>query len=136
MIDVTIRGIDEKVYREFSAEARRQNKSVGELITEAMTYYLQRLHKKSYEISHYNEVVVSKEDLIELNAPVRFCHIERLIIDDDMDVDTFEKYIVEIAHCEYVEFPAHIPKLYAYSKCRHCGKVVRREKSQSGSATQ
>jgi len=136
MIDVTIRGIDEEVYREFSAEAKRQNKSIGELTTEAMRQYLQRFRKKTYEITHYSEVVVTKADLVELNAPVRFYHIERLIISDDVDVDTFEKYVAEIAHCDYVEFPPHFPKLYAYSKCLHCGKVVRREKSQSDSATQ
>ena len=50
--DVTIRGIKKEVYKEFSAEARRQNKPIGELATEAMRLYLERRYPDIDKLLH------------------------------------------------------------------------------------
>ena len=130
MTDVTIRGIMDEVYNEFSAEARRQNKAIGELTTEAMRLYLEGLHlteRRTHQISDAQELRISKVDLEEFNQPIIFSRIEHLIFEDDVDLDAFEKYVVFIELCERVEFPRHFPKLYIYSKCNHCDKITRRE---------
>jgi plasmid stability protein len=42
-MDMTIRNLDEQVYREFRARAVRQGRNVGELLNEAMQTYLARV---------------------------------------------------------------------------------------------
>jgi len=130
MTDVTIRGIRDEVYNEFSAEARKQNKSIGDFTTEAMRSYLERLHpteKGIRYISGAQELRVSRQDLEDFNQPIIFRVVEHLIFEDDVDLDTFEKYIVRLEVCERVEFPKHFPKLYTYEKCEHCEQITRRE---------
>ena len=94
-----------------------------------MREYLQRLcSTEGVLICNRQEVIVSKTDLMELGMPVSFHRIERLIFGDDVDFETFKKYIGFISHCKYVEVPKSIPRLYTYSlKFRHCTEVVRRE---------
>lgn len=128
--DVTIRGIEDETYSEFSAEARRQNKSIGEITTEAMRSYLEKLYpakEKIHTISYVEELRLSKLDLEEFAKPIVLSYIEHLIVEDDVDLDTFERYISRIEYCEHIEVPRHFPKLYTYSKCRHCERVTRIE---------
>jgi len=130
MTDVTIRGINDEVYNEFSAEARRQNKSIGDLTTEAMRLHLQGLHPaktKYHFISNAKELRISKPDLDAFGRPVYLSNIERLIFEDDADLETLEKYSVRITNCKYVEFPKRFPILSAYEKCWNCAQITRRE---------
>ncbi|MEM2099793.1 MAG: hypothetical protein QXP45_00390 [Thermoproteota archaeon] len=129
--DVTIRDIDDQVYREFSAEARRQNKSIGELITEAMRQYLRGLQPpaSSYVISEIFRLSVSKKDLEELGMPVTFDRIVHLIFEDDVDFATFEKFVAEISRCDIVELPRGLPKLRVIKKCKNSSVRFRGEKS-------
>jgi len=127
--DVTIRGISDEVYTEFSAEARRQEKAVGDLTTEAMSAYLLQIQgtkKKHHFISNMKELKVSKMDLVKFNRPVVFGRIDRLIFEDDVDLETLEKY-VHVGNCKYVEFPKGLPLLFTYELCSNCGQVTRRE---------
>jgi len=128
--DVTIRAINDEVYNEFSAEARRQNRGIGEVTTDAMRMYLEKMHPPEREIqtvSYIDELRLSKRDLEEFGQLVVFRYIEHLVIEDDVDLETFERYISGIEYCERLEVPRHFPKLYAYSKCSHCEQVARRE---------
>jgi len=87
MTDVTVRGIADEVYNEFSAEARRQNKSIGELTTEAM-----RLHpneRRVHQVSDAQELRIFRLDLEEFNHAIIFSRIEHLIFEDDIDIETF-----------------------------------------------
>ena len=94
-----------------------------------MREYLQRLcSTEGVLICNRQEVIVSKTDLMELGMPVSFHRIERLIFKDDVDFESFRKYVGFISHCKYVEVPKSIPRLYTYSsKFRHCTEVVRQE---------
>jgi len=128
--DVTIRGISDEVYNEFSAEARKQNRAIGEVATDAMRIYLERMYppeQKIHTVSYVDELRLSKRDLEEFGQLVVFRYIEHFIIEDDVDLETFERYIARIEYCERLEVPRHFPKIYAYSKCSHCEQVIRRE---------
>jgi len=133
--DVTIRDIEDEVYNEFSAEARRQDKPIGELTTEAMGAYLRSLQSaKESELKHtisaLEEISISKKDLEEGGIQVNFFEVERLIFEDDVDIDTFEKYVMSIFECEEVDLPGQLPKLRVLSKCRECGVHFRKQETR------
>ena len=123
--DVTIRGLDDKVYGEFSAEARRQNKSIGDLATEAMRDYLRRLSlpQSGHIVSRIDALRVARRDLEEVGTPVSFDNIGLLAFEDDVDYDAFEKFVAGISACSIVELPKHIPKLKAIMRCKGCAQV-------------
>lgn len=141
--NVTIRGIDDAIYREFSAEARRREVSIGKLTSEAMREFLSRLRQenslweplerleRSYLIvAGVNDLVVSKRDLDQAGKPVVFMNIKKLTFKDDVDKDTFERSVYRILECKEVSFPPiQISKLNIYSKCHHCNQVIVRTKT-------
>jgi len=128
MTIVTIRDIDDGTYDEFSAEARRQGKSIGTLATEAMRAYLraQKPEESEHTISALEELRVSKKDLEDGSIGVNFFEIQKLIFEDDVDIDTFEKFVESIFECDEVDLPGQLPKLRALEKCRECEVHFRR----------
>jgi len=120
--DVTIRDVDDETYDEFSAEARRQGKSIGTLATEAMRAYIraQKTSESEHTISGLEELSVSKKDLEEGGIRVDFFEIGKLIFEDDVDIDTFEKFVESIFECDEVDLPGQLPKMRALIKCREC----------------
>ena len=63
MTDVTIRGIDDGIYRRFSAEARNRGMAIGKLVTLAMNNLLEVKTMGNYKIENIKkEVTVSKND--------------------------------------------------------------------------
>ena len=128
--DVTIRDIEYEIYNEFSAEARRQDKPIGALTTEAMGAHLRSLHPSESEsvrtISGLDELSISKKDLEEGGIRVGFFEIGNLVFEDDVDLGTFDKYVENIFECDAVELPGQLPKLRALSKCRECGVYFRK----------
>jgi len=128
--DVTIRDIEDEAYNEFSAEARRQDKTIGALTTEAMEAYLRSQQPSESESAHtisaLDELSISKKDLEEGGIRVGFFEIGKLVFEDDVDIDAFEKYVRSIFECDDVDFPGGLPKLRALSKCRECGVHFRK----------
>ena len=126
--DVTIRDIEDEVYNEFSAEARRQDKPIGALTTEAMGAYLRSLKPSESvrTISGLDELSISKRDLEEGGIRMSFFEIGKLVFEDDVDIGTFEKCVENIFECDAVELPGQLPKLRALSKCRECGVYFRK----------
>lgn len=129
--DVTIRDIDDEVYNEFSAEARRQGKPIGALTTEAMVAYLRALQPSKSESEHtisgLEEIRLSKKDLEEGGIRVSFYEIQKLFFEDDVDIDTFEKYVNSIFECDEVDLPGQLPKMRALVKCRECKVHFRKQ---------
>jgi hypothetical protein len=128
MTNVTIRGINEHVYNEFSAESKKQGKSVGDFTTEAMRLYLERFQsKEEHRIIGIQTLRISKKDLEEYDEKVSFTGIHHLIFEDDVDKESFEKYIGDIVGVNKAEFPKQFPKIYLYTKCRGCNEIIRRD---------
>jgi len=125
MTVVTIRDVDDGTYDEFSAEARRQGRSIGELTTEAMQSYLKGLRpsESEYRISGLKELRISRIELEESGVQVELSDIENLILEDDIDIHTFEKFIIRISDCREVNLPSQLPKLRALAKCYDCEDV-------------
>lgn len=129
--DVTIRDIDDEVYNEFSAEARRQGKPIGALTTGAMEAYLRAQQQSKSESEHMisglEELKVSRKDLEESGIRVRFFEIQQLVFEDDVDINTFEKFVESIFECDEVDLPGELPKLRALVKCRESGVHFRKQ---------
>jgi hypothetical protein len=109
MTDVTIRGIDDGIYRRFSAEARNRGMAIGKLVTLAMSNLLEVKTMGNYKVENIKkEVIVSKNDLESLEKPVIFKNINKLTFAEDVDWSTFRDYIEEIKNYQYGEALATI----------------------------
>ena len=125
MTDVTIRGIEDEVYSQFSAEARKRSIPIGELVTQVMRIFLEETSEKRYEIKDTDEVTVTRGELESVGGPIAFIGIKVLTIEEDLDWALFAKYIDEIVNCKTVVIPKTLSKLQVLTKCRNVGKVVR-----------
>lgn len=129
---ISIRGIDKSLYRRISGLAKELDKSVGEVINEALELFIRltdesatrisRLLSSSYVVKGVDELELSREDVKGVDKPVVFMNIRRLVIrglDDDalnmiakvIDVDEFYVY-------------GRVNKVKLYSKLNRVGKVV------------
>ena len=84
---------------------------------------LGKLKKDRLSISALEQIRISRRDLEEAGAEIRFTHVGKLIFEPDVDLATFNKYVRGITHCEYVRIPAFLPKLILLSKTQYCGRV-------------
>ena len=142
----SIRGIDQTLYSRITAIAKEMGKTVGEIMNEAMRFYLVMCEMSSevgksldrtarafmegfregvtVAIADLEEVHISKADLEKLKRKVRIHFVKRVVFDSDVDEEAFDKYVSYISDCGEVVVPASIPKLLVYSKCRRVTKVV------------
>jgi len=74
-------------------------------------------------ITHHDSLSLSKHDLEEANTVFYFQHIDQLIIEPDVDLETFQTYIHSIQHCSQVKIPNILPKLLLLSKIRFCEEI-------------
>jgi hypothetical protein len=123
--DVTIRGIEDEVYSQFSAEARKRSVPIGELVTQVMRIFLEETSEKRYEIKDTDDVTVTREELESVGGPIAFIGIKVLTIEEDIDWALFAKYIDEIVSCKTVVIPKTLSRLQVLTKCRNVGKVIR-----------
>jgi hypothetical protein len=49
-MNITVRGVDEKIFKEFKAEAVREGKKIGEALNEAMRVWLMRKRAKKLKL--------------------------------------------------------------------------------------
>ena len=61
MTDVTIRGIDDEVYASFSAEARKKNVPIGELVSQVMRIFLEETVEKRYVIEQLEDLIITRD---------------------------------------------------------------------------
>ena len=124
MTDVTIRGIDDEVYKRFSAEARNRGVPIGELVTLVMRALVEEADKDCYKIGNIEKVSVSREDLESLGGPVSFHDIDSLVFEDDVTISIFQKYVLEIRYVEKLTIPKALSKLMVFTKCYKVDDVV------------
>ncbi|MFX1252433.1 MAG: hypothetical protein ACFFCZ_12585 [Promethearchaeota archaeon] len=137
--NVTIRGIDSRVYDEFSRTIKSLGITLGEAISRMMTDVLKdfdgkmpKLSSRFYRngaqlatavISGHGLLHVNEKDLIEANARFSFSHIDELTFEPDVTPETFTRHVRSIEHCDQVKMPSILPKLLVYSKIRRCESI-------------
>ena len=148
--DITIRGINSDLYDRAAEIARRTGKTIGEVINESLALFLDLTEGlrmgiqpiiegakeagKSLEagisatvpvmIGTLEELEITKADLEQFERRVIFSNIERLVFADDVDAETFEKYVALIRDCGEVRVPKGISKLLLLSRCRDVSRLV------------
>lgn len=148
--DVTIRGVDSDLYDRAAEIARRTGKTIGEVINEALGLFIdlsegiragiQPLVEGAKEasrrigegissavptvISDLEEIEVTRVDLEQFDRRVVFQNIDRLVFADDVDPETFDRYVALIRNCDEVRPPKGVSKLLVLSKCRRVERLV------------
>lgn len=144
---ITIRGVDKDLYNRLSILARETGKTIGELVNESMRLMLsftdslgktitsfgeslregwREARDKYLEISLLDELVVTRKDLEELDKPVIFKNVKRIVISDDIPYELFEEKVREIIMCKEVIIPRSYPKLKVARRIRLGGKIISR----------
>jgi len=119
MTDVTIRGIEDDVYAQFAAEAKRRGVSIGELTTKVMKEFVEGVSGKPvYRISDQPAITVSKNDLESTDGVVSFSDIEMLEFEDDVDWETFRNRVDKIVDVEVLVLPKSLSKFQVLTKAR------------------
>ncbi len=148
--DITIRGVDSILYNRAAEIARRTGKTMGEIINESLRLFIdvtegikegmQPLTEGFREagrrldfaissvsptiISDLSELEVNKADLEQFGRRVIFQNIDKLVFSEDVDPETFEKYVALIRNCDVVKPPRGVSKLLMLSRCRGIGKLL------------
>lgn len=144
---ITIRGIDEKLYRKLTEIARNSGKTVGEVANQAFRTFLELSNTakqtassviesgKSFlegfkegmgnfiVISDIDELTVNKEELAEAGKPIIFRNIKRLTLLGVTDVD-IANYVQEINNVDELIVPPNINKIKLSQKCRMVRRIV------------
>jgi len=123
MTDVTIRGIDDDVYANFTAEAKKRNLSIGELTTIVMRALIDDVGTTNYRIGNLASLIVSRKDLESLKGPVLFHNIKALEFTDDIDWNLFDKRVMSIKNCAKVLIPQTLTRFQVLTKCAQVGEV-------------
>lgn len=123
MTDVTIRGIDDEVYANFTSEAKKRNLSIGELTTIVMRALVEDISTTNYRIGNLNSLHVSKKDLESLKGPVMFHNIKSLEFAEDIDWEMFDARIMSIKNCAKVLIPKTLTRFQVLTKCAMVSEV-------------
>ena len=148
---ITIRGVDEALYRQVSRLARRLGVNVGTLINKSMELLLSRLPGESVPkvgrlaldvpveftvgllegvgsvVEDVEELSVSRRDLEQVDGGVAFVSVRKLEFEDDVDPEIFREKVRAILSCGEIVIPRDLPKLLVLSVSRGVGRVVVRE---------
>ena len=123
MTDVTIRGIDDEVYATFSAEARKRNVPIGELVTQVMRIFLEETIEKTQVIERIEDLTITKDQLESVGESIRFIGIKNLTIDESVDWETFKNYVDEIRRCKVLNIGKSLSKFQVLTRCRGVKKI-------------
>ena len=124
MTDVTIRGIDDAVYGLFSAEARKKNIPIGDLVSQIMRIYLEESTDFGYVIEGIDELTITKDQLESVGEPISFLSIKSLTIDESVDYELFKKYVDEIRRCKTLTLPKTLTKFQVLTRCKNITKII------------
>jgi len=121
---VTIRGIDDDVYSQFAAEAKRRGVAIGELTTKVMKDFVEDSSGKPiYRITDLAQLTVSKNDLESIDGQVSFSDIQMLEFADDVNWEIFKTKIDRIEDVAVVILPKSISKFQVLTKARDVATV-------------
>ena len=130
---LTLSEIEENTYNDFQNLTRKLQKSEGELLSKLMQFFLLPKSDDSspqisssdlrtifngitptVQISDHNHLVITDNDLHEIQEKVDFKRIKLLEL--DVNIETFSNLINSISHCSVVKVSLDIPKLLVFSK--------------------
>ena len=141
---VSIRGIDEDLYRRATVFARETGKTIGEIINESLRLLLSLADFSSKSISvllselkegliesglmsviikNLDEVSLNERDLKESDRPIVLTNIGRVFIENNVPFELFDKKIQAVISCGELNVPRNYPKVKVLSKCYYVKKI-------------
>lgn len=134
---ITIRGIDTDVYNKFSQKIKSLSLNIGEAVTKMMIGVIDNSNIEFAEsasialkadietisVTEQSELIVSNEDLLEIDNRYVFMNINYLKFESDVDPETFMSKIAAIRSCQKVIIPNFLPRLKLFSKIKFCPDV-------------
>lgn len=123
MTNVTIRGIDDSVYLQFSAEATLRGMSIGDLTTQAMTSFLDQSKGPIYRIWNLDELVITANDLDSIDGVVNISNIDKLEFEKDVTWDKIKDRIQIIENVDKLIVPKTISKFQILTKVKNVGSI-------------
>jgi hypothetical protein len=120
---ITIRGINKKIYNRLATLSREMDKTIGELVNEAMSMFvtmtgmIEGVDKNIMVIRGIETLRVSKEELENIDRKVLFMNIDELILDKHLTTEIFEGKIHKILNVNRLKIEGNVNKLVVYSKC-------------------
>lgn len=130
--EVTIRNVDASNYEDFVALSQLHNQSIGEAVNEIFAQYLPEAElmfivinqlnaniKDLMLITNIEEATIYEKELLSLKErKVLFHRIKKLIFEDQVTKESFQKYVIGIYNCEQVLITSRIPKLLKLSRIK------------------
>jgi len=119
---ITIRGVNQELYKEISILATEEGRNLGDLVNDAFTQYLSRSKGSKIIGQGIGVLILSKADLERMNT-VMIVACKTLIFGEDVDEEIFDKHINQIRGCGTVIAPEIIlPKVL--SKASGCNVIT------------
>lgn len=148
---VTVRGVDEELYKKAVVTAKQTGKTVGEVINQALKNFFtvtesatrtvttavshvtetgkafiegfKEAGKDVVEVADIEELTIDKEELIGIGKPVSFRNVKRLVLRNVTQEDV-DKYIYSIVGVDEIVIPPTVNKLKLLQKCRLVKKIT------------
>ena len=121
---ISIRGIDTSLYNKLSAIAREVDKTIGELVNEAIDLFVKvtdgvtetvsKVIHEPYVIKNLDKLEINGDELKELERPVLFLNIDELVL-NDLDEEALDK-VVKIMKVNKLVVKGKVNKVKLYSK--------------------
>lgn len=124
MTNVTIRGIDDETYLQFSAEATLRGMSIGDLATQAMRNFLDQNKGPIYRIWNLENLVVSRNDLESIDGQVVISNIEKLIFETDVDWPLIRDRVQSIENVEKLVIPKGVSKFQMLTRVKNVESIT------------
>lgn len=123
-ISITMRGIDDKAYRDISALAKKNNMAVGTMVNEALRDFLEMRERPDwYFVQNIGELTVSKADLKSAGKPFCFRKMNLLAFEEGITWDIFSRHVVAIHGIAKLYVPRSLSRLLVLSVCRNIGEI-------------
>lgn len=128
---ISIRGVDKSLYGKLSAIAKEVDKTIGELVNEAIELFVKvtdgvtetvaKVIHEPYVIKNLDRLVISGGELRSLDRPVMFLNIRELVLEelDDEALDT----IVKVMKVDNVVVKGSVNKIKLYSRFDRVGDI-------------
>jgi hypothetical protein len=123
MTNVTIRGIDDSTYLQFSAEATLRGMSIGDLTTKAMQSFLDQNKGPVYRIWNMENLTITRNDLESIDGSVVICNIEHLEFEPDVDWPLIQSRIQSIENVETMVIPKGVSKFQILTRVKNVDTI-------------
>ncbi|TFG57253.1 MAG: hypothetical protein E4H30_01100 [Methanomassiliicoccus sp.] len=124
MTNVSIRGIDDETYLQFSAEATLRGMSIGNLTTQAMRLFLDQNKGPVYRVWNIENLVISRNDLESIDGVVVISNIENLVFEPDVNWPLIRDHIRSIENVEVLVVPKGVSKFQILTKVKNVETIT------------